>query len=461
MDQTKENRYINSFNSLKEKNRFETSFRAKQFLVKGIWLYILLLFFEGALRKWVVPSLATPLLIVRDPVAIALILYAWYHNLFPRNIYIILMAIIMVISIITTLTLGHGNVYVTFYGARLFLIHFPVVFIIGSILNRDDVLKVGRVVLWLSLPMTVLVVLQFYSPQSAWVNRGVGGDLDGAGFGGAMGYFRPPGTFSFTNGLVSFFSLAAAYILYFWLRPGQIRKSILIASTIGLILVLPLSISRTLWYTLLVMLLFMLMTLTRNPKYLGKILVGFVGISVLVFLLSKMGFLDTPMEVLLGRFDEAADTEGGVGGTIGERYLGNMYWAIVDASQRPFFGEGLGMGTQAGSSMLGAEGEFLIAEDEWPRVVGEMGAILGIGVIAIRVIITAKVGLASYLQIRNGKVLSWMLLSFAALMFPQGVWAQPTMLGFGVLSMGLTIASFNEPKLDSEGISNKEEISRG
>ena len=31
-----------------------------------IWLYFFLLIFEGALRKWFLPFLATPLLVVRD-----------------------------------------------------------------------------------------------------------------------------------------------------------------------------------------------------------------------------------------------------------------------------------------------------------------------------------------------------------------------------------------------------------
>ena len=37
---------------------------------KLIWLYFLLLLFEGALRKWFLPSLSQGLLIIRDPVVI-------------------------------------------------------------------------------------------------------------------------------------------------------------------------------------------------------------------------------------------------------------------------------------------------------------------------------------------------------------------------------------------------------
>ena len=37
-----------------------------------IWTYFWLLLFEGGLRKWIVPSLANPLLIIRDPVLFAI-----------------------------------------------------------------------------------------------------------------------------------------------------------------------------------------------------------------------------------------------------------------------------------------------------------------------------------------------------------------------------------------------------
>lgn len=431
----------------------------RQFLVKGIWLYFLLLIFEGALRKWILPSLANPLLIVRDPVAIVLMIYAWYYNVFPRTGLIVWMIILTVISMITTLFIGHGNIFVTLYGARSLIVHFPFIFLIGSILNKDDVLKIGKSVLWISIPMTGLIILQFYSPQSAWINAGVGGDMNG-GFGGAMGYFRPPATFSFTSGTVLFFSLAAAYILYFWLKPGQVNKLILIGATIGLILALPFSISRSLTFTVAVMMLFVLMTLSQNPKIMGKIIIGVVGVGLLIFVLSQTGILAKPMEVFISRFDSAGKSEGGVEGTLGNRYLGGLYNSIINSTDWPFFGKGLGMGTNAGSVMLGAgERTFLIAEGEWQRILGEMGALLGLGVIAIRVGLPAKLALASYSKISRGEVLPWMLLSFALLVFPQGNWAQPTTLGFSTLIMGLLIASFNEPpepKVDSMGITEKE-----
>ena len=46
------------------------------FLKKLFWAYFLLLIFEGALRKWILPQLSAPLLLVRDPIALLIIIEA-------------------------------------------------------------------------------------------------------------------------------------------------------------------------------------------------------------------------------------------------------------------------------------------------------------------------------------------------------------------------------------------------
>jgi hypothetical protein len=64
-------------------------------------------------------------------------------EVFILNGYLIWMFFITGISMITALTVGHGNIAVTLYGARIFLMHFPLIFIIGSVFNREDVIKMG------------------------------------------------------------------------------------------------------------------------------------------------------------------------------------------------------------------------------------------------------------------------------------------------------------------------------
>src|SRR5579871_6825378 len=54
-----------------------------------IWLYFWLLLFEGALRKWFVPGLSNALLIVRDPVAVAIYALAVRDRVFPASGFIL------------------------------------------------------------------------------------------------------------------------------------------------------------------------------------------------------------------------------------------------------------------------------------------------------------------------------------------------------------------------------------
>ena len=110
-------------------------------LKKGIWIYYLLLIFEGALRKWVLPGLASPLLIVRDPVAIVLILIAMKHNVLRLNGYLLVITLIGIISFVLALVFGHGNLYVALYGSRILLLHFPLIFIIQKIFTREDLIE--------------------------------------------------------------------------------------------------------------------------------------------------------------------------------------------------------------------------------------------------------------------------------------------------------------------------------
>jgi hypothetical protein len=423
----------------KQSNFFEELAQADN-IKKGIWLYFFLLIFEGALRKWIFPQLATPLLVVRDPVAIWLLITAWRNGKFPSNWYISGIYIISVLAVFTALTLGHGNLYVAIYGARIFLFHFPLMFIIGRSFSKEDVVKMGKVILWLSIPMVLLIAVQFNSPQSALVNRGIGGDLEGGGFSGALGFYRPPGTFSFTSGNSQFFCLVALFVIYFWLDSKGVNRILLIASTVAVIAAVPLSISRTLIFQITVSLAFTGFSIVRNPKLLGRLVLTISGLFIVVLLLNNFKFFQTATAALTTRLDDAGETEGGLKGTLGDRFLGGLISA-VEATGQPFFGYGIGMGTNAGAKLLvGGDVEFLIAEEEWARLVGEMGTIMGLSVIFIRVHLCIKMGIESFKRLALNDILPWILLSWGFVTIAQSQWAQPTTLGFSTLIGGLILA---------------------
>ncbi len=425
-----------------------------KYLKTGIWIYLFLLIFEGALRKWLLPGLATPLLIIRDPIALFLILFSWKENLLGPNIYLSGSILLGIIGFFTAIFLGHGNLFVALFGARVFILHFPVIFIIGRVFNKYDVIKVGKVILSISIPMTCLIILQFYSPQSAWVNRGVGGDLNGAGFnGGALGYFRPPGVFSFTNGNTLFYSLVASFVFYFWINPKWINRILLISSSICLFIAIPISISRTLLFQVVLSLVFASVALMSNPKFLGRLAVAILASTVVIILLSKMPVFSTAIQAFSVRFENASEYEGGLKGTLGNRFLGSMTGSFSNFVNLPFFGYGMGMGTNAGSQLLTGRVNFLIAEEEWPRLIGEMGTLLGFFAILIRVGLSIKITAACYRKIKLNESLAWMVLSFEILLLVKGQLGQPVSLGFFTMGGGLVIAALKSGKNILEEIS--------
>jgi hypothetical protein len=170
---------------------------------------------------------------------------------------------------------------------------------------------------------------------------------------------------------------------------------------------------------------------------------GFLSVAVL----SQTKFFKTSVEAFTDRFEVANKAEGGTSGIIGDRYIGGLVNSISGSNNVPFFGLGMGMGTNVGAILLSGKTAFLIAEGEWGRLIGESGALLGILIIFIRLSLVAKMSILSFKKLSTGDLLPWMLLSFGALNIPQGQWAQPTSLGFSVLSGGLIIASFrNRPQ---------------
>jgi hypothetical protein len=428
--------------------RKATANRNEQILAQlktGVWIYFFLLIFEGALRKWVLPSLAGPLVIIRDPVVIWIIFTAWKNGFINRNLHVAMMVTIGLIGLYTAFFLGHKNLYVALYGARILIFHFPLIFVIANIFDKEDVLKIGRATLMISIPMTLLIMLQFYSPQTAWINKTVGGEA-GGGFSGAMDFYRPPGTFSFTNGNTLFFGFCSGFIIYFWFNLHEIKRIVLILATIGLLIAIPFSISRGLFFQVVIALLFAFCSILLKPKYAVHMIL-LVGMVIGIFiLLSYTKYFSTATAAFTSRFDSANKQEGGINGVLLDRFLGGMIGAIAASSKQPFFGYGIGLGTNVGSMLMNGGRGFIISEGEWGRLIGELGPVLGLTAILIRLNLAIGMLFKSFKNLLTGNLLPWMIASFGFLAVAQHGWAQPTSLGFSVLTGGLILAALKEKK---------------
>ena len=196
------------------------SYFARLTLLKKIfWLYFLLLIFEGALRKWILPRYSAPLLVVRDPVALWIIWEAYRTRKWPTRWSVAIAMVTLLIIGIFSLQIATGNnqLLVGLYGLRSYLLPFPVIFIMGENLNREDLRKLGECTLWLLLPMCALAIAQYLAPGGSILNTGAYHGGAQIGYVGAR--VRASGTFSFAIGLVEFATLAGAFVF-----DGMIQK---------------------------------------------------------------------------------------------------------------------------------------------------------------------------------------------------------------------------------------------
>ncbi len=203
--------------------------KALRYTRRLIWTYLVLLIFEGALRKWIVPRFSDPLLVVRDPVVIAIYICALRARVFPRNIFMTSLGIIAglswLISIVVLLPyLPHKTILlVTAYGFRSNFLHLPLIFVIANVFNADDVKRMGWWILAGLIPMALLMAAQFRASPDSFINRTAGlGEGEQITAGG--GKIRPPGTFSFISGVIFYMSSAAAFLIHGIISRTHLQK---------------------------------------------------------------------------------------------------------------------------------------------------------------------------------------------------------------------------------------------
>jgi hypothetical protein len=410
-----------------------------------IWLYLWLLIFEGAFRKWIVPQLSGPLLLIRDPVVVLIYLLALRARLFPHNIYVISLEILAVLSWATGIIVLlpyfpiQSIILVTGYGFRSDFLHLPLIFIIPAVFDLEDVKRVGWWTIVGMIPMAVLMAFQFAASPEAYINRAAGvGEATQMTAG--SGKIRPPGVFSFVSGSVYYASAAAGFLLHAVLAKLPCRTWLLYGSGAGLIVSLGVSGSRSAVLAVVVVVAALGVILLVRPSLVDKF--GrhlLLGVLVLVAI-SYLPIFREGVGILSDRFTESAEETSVVGGLVG-RTVGGFTEGLLVINRVPLGGYGLGVGTSGGASFLTGQASFLLAENEWSRILLESGPILGLAFLIWRTVISFKLGWFSVGQLRAGNTLPIFLFMAGLFVVLQGPFGQPTSLGFAVVFAGLCLAA--------------------
>jgi hypothetical protein len=415
----------------------------------AIWVYMILLIIEGALRKWTLPSLSDPLLLVRDPVALAIYYFAMRARIFPNNIWLLLLGIFGIPSALLTLVTLYSYfpfkaiVLTSIYGFRSNFLYLPLIFVMANALNVDDVKKVGRWTLILMIPMAILMALQFQSSPDSFINKtvGVGEGLQLTTSGGKI---RPPGTFSFISGPVFYLSVTAAFLIYGILNKGIYKRWLLLASAASLLIGVTVSGSRACVLAVVLVVGAILVILVVHPSAVNKVggtLLAFVIIGIIA---TRLPFFREGVHVLSDRFVDSAEVaETSVVGGLIDRMVNQFTEPFFYIGKIPMTGYGLGLGTAGGARFLTGQGSILLTENEWGRIIAESGPILGLMFIAWRVALAGKLLVGSLRALKLGEVLPILLFFCTFLAVLNGQLGQPTTLGFTIVLAGLCLAATN------------------
>jgi hypothetical protein len=429
-------------------NTDDSEEKAKGYIRRLIWLYFWLLLVEGALRKWVVPELSNPLLIVRDPVALGIYFFAMRGRVFPRNSWTVALAVIATLTLLATFAQLLPYIppkmiaLVEGYGVHANYFHLPLIFVMARVLRPQDLRKFGWWILLLLIPMSILLVAQFRAAPDAFVNRTAGGE--GEMMTAAMGKVRTAGPFSFVIGVVAYYSLATGYLIWGVLMKGTYKNWLLMAAGIALIIGIAVSGSRSVVAACAVVVASLLVVIVLRPKMINRFVQVLIVVLVLAFVVSRTPIFKEGMRVITTRFTEVAEaSEQTVAGNVVSRLWSSFSEGFYVLTKAPLLGYGLGIGTNAGAKLLTGHALFLLTEDEWSRVFLESGPVLGVAYILWRCILALRIGWLCLRSVLLGNLLPILLFSSAFLPMISGQFGQPTILGFVVFGTGLALAALN------------------
>lgn len=411
-----------------------------------IWLYFWLLIIEGALRKWVVPALSNPLLIVRDPVVFLIYVLAIRAHVFPRNAWMTALWIIGLLSLALSFVplwpyLAPSKIaIVSGFGFRSNFVHLPLIFVMQRALRFEDVKRFGWWTLVVLIPMTALMVVQFRAAPDAFVNRTAGGE--GESMLAALGKVRTSGTFSFVIGVVSYFSIATAFLIWAALKRTVYPTWLLLSSATALLIGIAVSGSRSAVGACAVVAASLGLVLILKPSAVNRFGQALVVIVLLGWGISKTPLFKEGVDVLSTRFTDVAEaTEQSVAKDVVTRALSSFQDGLYVLTKAPFLGYGLGVGTNAGAKFLVGHSTFLLSEGEWSRIFLESGPVLGLAYVIWRCALIFPLTAFCLRAVRHGEVLPLLLFSTAVLSLLSGQFGQPTILGFTVFGAGLALSA--------------------
>lgn len=414
----------------------------RQLVVRAVLLLYLLSLIEGPLRKWILPELAGPLTLLRDPFVITLYVYAYLHKLIlRREIAVLWLGFAAFTTWFGLFQYMFNEFGLTGWmlGVRTYWLYMPLAFVVASAFRREDVLRFLRLNLWIALPYALLVSMQYNGGAGAFINRGVGGD-EGGVVGLAGGIVRPFGLFTYTGPNVQFSAALIAMFTALHVAGARDRPKrplfVAMAAAVGTIAVL--TGSRSIYFQAFFILGFSVLGLAiarPNGATAARILgvFGFVALGGVGLVLA---FPDM-FAAMDARFERAALSEG----SILLRALSGLIAPLDALDTAPFFGHGIGLGAPGVAHFIGLP-PLIFGEADLQRNINELGLLLGLMMLLLRVGTMIWLALLAMQLAQRGVAMALPLAGFALLPLLMGQITHSPINAFLVwLCVGLVLSA--------------------
>lgn len=431
--------------------------RQRSRIVWGVLIVYFLLVTEGVLRKWVLPTYSQILFFVRDPVVIAIYLYAVMTGLWPKrelflNIGVgfgVLALMLAAIQLIIGVSPASIPGLLAGYGWRNYFLYLPLPFLIGTHFRSSDIAKLANLTFLLAVPIAVLVFLQFHSPGSAKINMGVSDDLayQFVGLHLVGEHIRPMGTFTSDIGQGHFTVLTLAACFVYWfstvLKPAASR-ALATVGTLGVLVCLLYCGSRTAVLASTIVLVGTVFGTVRagDAAQTRRLITGVVALAALATV-GGLTFAADGVAAFLERWQSAyaAEHTQFVGG-----FFGRALWGFVAFTElifrTPVLGYGLGIGGNASTTLGVTISGFMpleLAETDWSRHILDLGPVIGFMFIAYRIALVTW--LASRV-LRTRSLAAYTFFSVVALDLTYGqITGHGSLNGFAWITAGLCLAA--------------------
>jgi hypothetical protein len=413
----------------------------------AIFIFYILMFLEGMLRKWVAPQLSSAFFFIKDPVLLYMYYICWKKRMFPKTVVFqcsVILSVIFFMVAMTQMLIYTSAFFISVYGWRSYFMFMPLAFIMQKHMTKKDVIRIAKFTCLIGIPIAILCYIQYMNPPEAFINRNAG-ENSGVGFTVIGDIVRPYGPFSFVTGMSFFTSSYLLMILYnFMLNKKEkfLSPTLLFFSFASFITALAVSGSRETFIKVIILVPFAMvgyLMLYKNKKTFNSliifIVVGAIAIVAYFIIFSK------EVEIMNERVEVAEAVEGSVFTRATHSFIS---FEDIDMHLN-FLGVGIGLGSSGGSFLQSGIVQFNIAESDWGKIIVECGVFFGFLYLAYRALLCIYMSVMSIKATFAGKSPMPMILigyEFHTMLIGQMV-STGIHLAYGWFFLGFTLALNN------------------